>query len=127
MTHTTLDGRTFAPVGDAEGSGEVGIDTRFRFREAEDGTVWARYGGGRVRLGFLVGVREGTDLTFRYVQVHEDGETASGHSTDRIETLSDGRLRLHEAWAWDLRTGSGESVLEEVRDRDRSQGRGHGR
>jgi hypothetical protein len=45
--------------------------------------------------------------------VTTDGETATGQSHDRIERLDDGRLRLHEEWAWDSKDGSGTSVLEE--------------
>lgn len=34
---------------------------------------------------------------------------------DQIEVLDDGRMRLHEDWAWESRDGAGRSVLEEVR------------
>lgn len=106
-----LDGRRFAPAG--ETGGDVGAGTVFEF--GQDGElVWARYAGGGVRLGFLVGTLDGDVLTFRYAQVSAAGESATGHSTDRVEVLPDGRLRLHETWAWDSREGSGTSVLEEI-------------
>ena len=70
--------------------------------------------GGGIRLGFLVGTVTGDVLSFRYAQVTASGETATGHSTDRVELLPDGRLRLHETWEWDSRPGSGTSVLEEL-------------
>ena len=106
-----LDGRTFRAT--ATEGGDVGSETEFAFHE-DDGLVWARYAGGSVRLGFLVGLREGEELFIRYAQVTADGGTATGHSEDRVEVLDDGRVRLHESWAWDSREGSGTSVLEEV-------------
>jgi hypothetical protein len=108
----SLDGRRFAPVADVAG-GDVGAGTVFEYAEA-DGIVHARYAGGAVRLGFLVGTREGDTLRFRYAQVRGDGTTATGRCESRIETLPDGRLRLHETWAWESREGSGTSVVEEI-------------
>jgi len=98
-------------------TGDVGGDTVFEYHEEVDGTVWARYEGGAVRLGFLVGTRHrATTLDFRYAHVTADGDTATGHCTSRIELLADGRLRLHETWEWDSREGRGTSVLDEVPD-----------
>ena len=87
-------------------------ETEFRFRQSE-AMIWGRYSGGGIRLGFLVGTSDGQTLRFRYTQLDTSGETASGSSVDSIESLPDGRVRLHEAWAWDSREGSGTSVLEE--------------
>jgi hypothetical protein len=113
MPLPSLDGRSFRDVSPAP-VGDVGGETVFAYHEDVDGTVWARYGGGAVRLGFLVGTREQDGLDFRYAHVTDDGDTATGHCTSRIEQLTDGRLRLHETWAWDSREGSGTSVVEEV-------------
>lgn len=110
----SLEGRGFVDVS-AERVGDVGEGTRFEYHEEGDGTVWARYAGGAVRLGFLVGTRSGDELAFRYSHVTSAGETASGHCASTIEVLDDGRLRLHETWEWDSRPGAGTSVLEEVR------------
>src|SRR5919106_973288 len=82
--------------------------------ESTPSVVHARYAGGAVRLGFLVGTREGDVLRFRYAQVRGDGSTATGRCESRIETLEDGRLRLHEAWAWESEDGAGTSLVEEV-------------
>ena len=92
---------------------DVGAETVFEYVE-QDGVVHARYGGGAVRLGFLVGTRAGDTLRFRYAHVRPDGETATGRCESTIETLADGRLRLHETWAWESREGTGTSVVEEV-------------
>jgi len=53
----SLDGRRFTPVARAD-AGEVGADTVFEYNE-DDGLVWASYRGGEIRLGFLVGSRDG--------------------------------------------------------------------
>lgn len=114
MPLPSLDRRSFRDVSPAP-AGDVGGETVFGYREDADGTVWARYEGGAVRLGFLVGTRRQDVVEFRYAHVTGDGDTATGHCTSRIEQLADGRLRLHETWAWDSREGSGTSVVEEVR------------
>ena len=108
----SLDGRRFRSMAEVDG-GDVGAETVFEYVE-QDGVVHARYGGGAVRLGFLVGTRAGDTLRFRYAHVRPDGETATGRCESTIETLADGRLRLHETWAWESREGAGTSVVEEV-------------
>lgn len=108
----SLDGRRFRSAAEVPG-GDVGADTVFEYVEA-DGIVHARYGGGAIRLGFLVGTRDGDTLRFRYAQVRGDGTTATGRCESRIEALEDGRLRLHETWAWESQDGAGTSVVEEV-------------
>ena len=110
-THS-LDGRVFRSAAAVEG-GEVDADTVFRFRQDGD-LIHATYSGGTIRLGFLVGRIRGDRLDFRYAQLNASGETSTGHSADRIEALPDGRVRLHETWTWESRSGSGTSVLEEV-------------
>jgi hypothetical protein len=111
-TERSVDGRVFVSVANDAG-GDVGEETYFRFEQDGD-LVHARYEGGSVRLGYLVGLHLGDRLDFRYTHVTTAGETATGHSVDRIERLGDGRLRLHEDWEWDSKPGSGSSVLEEV-------------
>jgi hypothetical protein len=108
----SLDGRRFQTAADVPG-GDVGAETVFEYVEG-DGIVHARYAGGAIRLGFLVGTREGDTLRFRYAQVRADGTTAAGRCESRIEALADGRLRLHETWAWESQPGAGTSVVEEV-------------
>lgn len=108
----SLDGRRFVPVANVEG-GEVGPDTTFEYHQDGD-VVWARYGGGSIRLGLLVGSRTGDEIAFRYVQLHEDGETASGRCRSRLELLPDGRITMREDWSWEARPGSGTSTVEEL-------------
>ena len=111
MSVPSLDGRTFA-VADS-GGGVATTETVFRYAEGK-GVVTASYEGGTIRRGFLVGTREGDSLDFRYVQLHEDGSTATGHCTTKLELLPDGRVRLNETWEWESRPGSGRSVAEEL-------------
>lgn len=68
-----------------------------------------------MRLGFLVGTRVGNVISFRYSQVSTDGYTANGYCMSRIFQLADGRLDCHEEWEWENRTGSGTSVIRELR------------
>lgn len=113
-----MDGRVLRAVSNDTG-GTVSDATTFRF-EQEKGLVQARYEGGEIRRGFLVGRSDGEVLDFRYTHLTAAGETATGHSTDEIERLPDGRVRLHEEWSWDSKEGSGTSVLKEIEDGTRA-------
>ena len=86
--------------------------TLFEYHE-DDSVIWARYEGGAVRLGFLVGTRDGDRLEFRYSQLNGNGETSNGRCSTRISVLQDGRLRLAEDWAWESKPGAGTSAVEE--------------
>jgi hypothetical protein len=108
----SLEGRRFR-VSEMGQQGEASAATVFDYHE-QDGVVWARYAGGAVRLGFLVGMREGDRLEFRYSQLNESGETSNGRCSSTVSTLVDGRLRLADEWAWESKPGSGTSVHEEI-------------
>src|ERR1051325_2740349 len=109
----SLEGRRFAPSERAD-EGAAGADTIFEYHEA-DGVVWARYEGGEVRLGFLVGVRADDRLEFRYSQLNRAGETANGTCSTLISQDGRGGLVLSETWHWESKTGSGTSVLRELK------------
>jgi hypothetical protein len=102
-----IDGKTFTSVGNTSG-GEVDESTRFSYRQTGD-TVWADYSGGAIVRGYLVGTRSGDRLDFRYVRLN-----TSGRCTSRIVVLPDGRVRMHETWSWESRSGAGESLIEEL-------------
>ena len=110
----SLDGRTFVDMTD-DHAGDVGADTRFEYHEEADGVIWARYAGGTVRLGHLVGTREGDRLDFRYSHVTTAGTTASGHCRSRIVVADDGLIEFHEAWTWESQPGAGTSLVRELR------------
>ncbi len=108
----SLDGRRFRSAGPATG-GEVDATTLFEYHEDGD-MVWARYAGGAVRLGHLVGVRREDVLEFRYSQLNVSGETSSGYCRSTVHILADGRVRLEETWLWESRPGEGTSSVEEI-------------
>ena len=110
-TVPSLEGRTFRTTG-THHEGEASADTVFEYHE-DDGVVWARYSGGSVRLGYIVGVRTGNELEIRYSQLNTAGEMASGRCRTTMTTLPDGRIRFFEDWAWETKPGSGTHVTEE--------------
>ena len=79
----SLDGRRFRHA-EMSAEGEGSEETVFEYHERH-GVIWARYEGGAVHLGFLVGTRDGDRLDFRYSQLNESGETASGLGSARVE------------------------------------------
>ncbi len=123
------DGRIFqpvlapaAPAGDASGvpvqptaGGDVDEGTRFQYHQ-QGNVVWATYSGGRVRFGTLVAtLKSDGALDARYQHVASDGTIKSGRCRSTPEFLSDGRLRIHEEWAWtEGDAGSGSSIVEEL-------------
>ena len=112
VAEVSIDGRTFRGAGDKAEAGEASSETVFVYHE-HDGVIWARYEGGAIRLGFLVGTRDGDRLDFRYSQLNDKGETANGHCSTKITVLPDGRLRFEEDWTWESKTGAGRSAVEE--------------
>jgi len=112
MTAIDLDGVTML-VSTTDDVGVVDVGTRVAFRQRGD-RVLARYGGGRIRRGVLVGGVDGAVLTFRYLQVEDSGEIHGGRSTCDVGTTPDGRLRLVEHFRWTTRDGSGTNVFDEV-------------
>ncbi|MFJ2114194.1 MULTISPECIES: hypothetical protein [unclassified Streptomyces] len=108
----SLDGLVLSPVAD-QAPGQVGTGTRFVYHE-RDGVIRARYEGGDVVRGHLVGTRAGDRLDFRYVQLKQDGTTSSGHCLSTVSELPDGRVRLTESWRWESQEGSGTSVVEQL-------------
>jgi len=109
----SLDGRTLVGV-ENDDAGEVDGETRFQF-EQDGERLYARYAGGDVADGHLVGTFDGRRWAIRYVQINTDGETATGHSVGVVEELDDGRVRVEDEWEWESRDGHGETVLEELR------------
>ena len=110
--HPSLDGKRFRGA-EMSSEGEASPATVFEYHE-DDEMVWARYERGVIRLGFLVGTRDGDRLEFRYSQLNTSGETASGRCSTTISVLPDGRLRLDEGWTWETRPGAGASAVEEI-------------
>jgi hypothetical protein len=114
MTGINYNGRIFRSVANSS-DGEVDARTTFRYHQLGD-IVWAEYAGGQIRFGQLVGlVLPDDQLELRYQHVNEAGELMTGLCLSTPEVLSDGRLRLHEAWQWTCgERASGESIVEEI-------------
>jgi hypothetical protein len=107
-----LDGRAMFVSSTAD-NGVVGRETRLVFTQR--GTrVAARYAGGRVARGWLVGQWTDDTLHFRYTQREDGMAIHAGQSECRVEDLPDGRLRLVEHFAWSTRAGSGVNIFEEL-------------
>ncbi len=108
------DGRRFRSV-ENSGSGEVGPETVFGYRQDGD-VVSATYEGGGVRSGVLIATADDEgNLDARYGHVNASGELMTGECRTTPEVLPDGRLRLHEEWRWTSGDGSsGRSIVEEI-------------
>jgi hypothetical protein len=110
----SYNNRVFRSVS-TTGSGEVGAETVFRYRQ-DGSVVWAEYSGGHILRGQLIAAcSDDGELDMRYQHVNASGELMTGVCRSRPEVLQDGRIRLHEEWRWTSGDGSaGTSVIEEV-------------
>jgi hypothetical protein len=110
VRHDFLDGVVMRAV--ATGA-DSGIDSETVFCFDQNGrSISARYGGGRVAEGWLVGTLDGSRIRFDYLQVQVDGVVDSGSSVGDVIRLPDGRWRLTEHFTWSSRDGEGTNRLE---------------
>ena len=107
-----LDGLTMFVSATAE-NGVVGSETLLRFTQRGP-RVAARYAGGRVLRGWLVGRWDEDILRFRYAQREESSTIHGGQSICAVEERADGHLRLIEHFVWTTRPGSGTNVFDEL-------------
>lgn len=107
----SFDGRVLRAVENT--NGEVGSDTEFEFKQ-EGEVITATYSGGDVLQGYLVGTLVENQWDIRYVQINQDGETATGHSIGVISLTEGGRVRVDDEWEWESQPGEGQSVLKEI-------------
>jgi hypothetical protein len=107
--------KKFSVVSNSE-TGETNSDTIFHYQQ-ERNIVWAKYQGGKVQFGSLIGiVSDEGQIDMRYQQVNEKGGLMTGKCVSTPEVLADGRIRLHEVWKWtsgDL--SEGKSIIEELK------------
>jgi hypothetical protein len=94
-------------------NGVVGLETVFHFTQTGS-VVEARYSGGRIAAGYLVGILENDVLSFRYCQVSDGTHIDGGASRGVLEKTDGGRIRLTETFAWESREGTGVNVWEET-------------
>jgi hypothetical protein len=93
--------------------GVVDQSTRLLFYQRE-ARVLARYQGGMIQRGVLIGRVLGGVLTFRYLQVEASGEIHGGRSICNIVRTPEGKIRIIENFQWTTRNGSGTNVFDEV-------------
>lgn len=108
------DGRKFKSIKNSD-SGDVDGETIFHYHQ-EGNLVWADYSGGSIIRGTLIAIcdDEGA-LDMRYQHINLTGQLMTGVCRSMPETLSDGRIRLHEKWQWTCGDrSSGESIIEEI-------------
>ena len=110
--NVNLNGRRMHVVS-TDQIGEVGIDTIFEF-EQNGNIVSARYAGGKIRIGYLVGIINRNNLEFRYAQANIEDHLDGGQSNCEIKIADDGKLQLIEHFQWSSREGSGTNVFEEL-------------
>ena len=111
-TQLNLDGRRMCPV-TAAATGVVSSDTILTFEQKDD-VFFARYRGGSIVQGFLVGRIKSQAVRFTYAQTDTAGHLDAGESSGVLEQLPDGRLRLTETFQWLTRKESGTNVFEEI-------------
>lgn len=101
MIDLEFSGRRMRPTSTGA-SGVVSNDTTLVFEQIGN-VVSARYRGGPVVDGYLIGLREAATLQFRYVQADIHGNLDAGVSTGIIEHFQ-----------WLTRPGRGTNIFEEV-------------
>jgi hypothetical protein len=106
-----LDGVVMRPVTTAADSG-IDADTVFCF-DQKGRSISARYGGGPIAEGWLVGTLDGSQIRFDYLQVQVDGVVDRGSSVADVVLLPSGRWSLTEYFTWSSRDGAGINQLEE--------------
>ncbi|KOX24276.1 hypothetical protein ADL05_00045 [Nocardiopsis sp. NRRL B-16309] len=99
-------------VAETSGASAISPGARFEFRE-RDGRVEARYSGGAVEQGFLLGRREGDRVTAAYTQMDTAGRARTGTTAMRLTGEGDGGLVLVEDFTWSDGT-AGRNVLRSV-------------
>ena len=97
----------------ADIGGVVSAETVMIFEQAGD-VVSARYRGGDIVDGYLIGRLAGETIHFRYVQADGNGNLDAGVSEGIFEQIADGRLRLIEHYQWITRAGDGTNIFEEL-------------
>lgn len=109
--HFNLDGIRFnAPV--TAPNGVINTETIFHF-EQDGSHVEARYQGGKVRSGWLVGILEADRLQFRYAQSHADGTIDGGSSDCTLRHTGEGLIEIVERFEWS--TGPGGNIIRQLK------------
>jgi hypothetical protein len=92
--------------------GVIDSDTIFEFVQSGD-VVEAKYAGGKVVTGYLIGRQHGKQLEFRYCQTHTDGSLAGGHSHCSLRTNDQGKIEIVEEFEW-ATGGTGTNIIRQL-------------
>jgi hypothetical protein len=105
--------KTFRPISNSE-NGETSNDTIFNYKQVGH-ILTSEYSGGRIIKGHLIGlVDDNGNIEMRYHQVNDKDELMTGICKSKPEILPNGKIRLHESWAWTSGDKSkGQSIIEE--------------
>ena len=106
--------KQFRPIPNSE-NGELSSETIFTYKQ-EGAILTSEYSGGQITKGHLIGlVDESGNIEIRYHQLNKRGELMTGTCQSKPEILENGKIRLHENWAWTCGDYSkGTSTLEEL-------------
>jgi hypothetical protein len=96
-------------------NGVVDSATIFHF-EQEGNKVNARYSGGRIGQGYLVGQLNGKSLRFVYCQQRVTGELDHGESECILSVQESGKLKLEENFKMDTESSmeAGTNIFAEM-------------
>lgn len=106
--------KKFRAVHNSE-NGEISAQTIFRYKQ-EGSILTSEYSGGQVTKGHLIGLVDSSgEIEIRYHQINMRGELMTGICQSKPEVLQNGKIRLHETWAWTCGDYSkGTTILEEL-------------
>ncbi len=96
-------------------TGEVSESTIFKYYQLGD-IIWGDYSGGDIVKGTIIGtVNDIGELNFYYQHINIQNNVRVGKCYSTPTIMSDGKIRLEEAWKWlngDMSEGN--SVLFEI-------------
>jgi hypothetical protein len=95
-------------------NGVINEDTIFEFSQFKT-HVSAKYSGGSIEKGYLVGILSENNLEFRYCQMQVDETLDSGHSFGEVRLSENGLIQIVEKFEWESRPGSGTNIIQELR------------
>lgn len=95
--------------------GVVNHETIFHFSQ-NNGIVEAKYAGGKIQQGFLVGsFTTENQLVFSYCQMQIDGKLDNGTSQCEVSKDENGKITLTEHFEWASRPGEfGTNIFKEI-------------
>jgi hypothetical protein len=113
MRAMNLDGAVMY-VSSTDDRGVVDAKTRLYFIQ-KGSRVFARYAGGRVKRGCIVGTISESELVFRYTQLEGSGQIHCGRSVCEVQWSEEAGLRVIEHFTWSSRCGGGTNIFAEIR------------